>query len=121
MHVCMYVCIPLTKNVSMFSSPPLCIGHACAVARSRTSFVFAAGSSHRTIMMDFRGFASSIISILRGGILMSIGNFPGMFESSNLSRDNASREIGRTELRVASRGQRARGCKNEARVASKLR
>ena len=26
--------------------------------------------------MDFRGFDSSTISILRGGILMSIGNFP---------------------------------------------
>ena len=26
--------------------------------------------------MDFRGFDSSIILILRGGILMSIGDFP---------------------------------------------
>ena len=30
----------------------------------------------RTYMMDFRGFDSSIILILRGGILVSIGDFP---------------------------------------------
>ena len=30
----------------------------------------------RTKVLDFRGFDSSIILILRGGILMSIGNFP---------------------------------------------
>ena len=30
----------------------------------------------RTSIMDFRGFDSSIILILRGGILMPIGNFP---------------------------------------------
>ena len=30
----------------------------------------------RTNIMDFRGFDSSIILIIRGGILMSIGGFP---------------------------------------------
>ena len=30
----------------------------------------------RTNIMDFRGFDSRIISIIRGGILMSIGDFP---------------------------------------------
>ena len=30
----------------------------------------------RTSIMDFRGFDSSIILIMRGGILMSMGNFP---------------------------------------------
>ena len=30
----------------------------------------------RTKILDFRGFASSIILILRGGIPMSIGNYP---------------------------------------------
>ena len=44
----------------------------------------------RTTIMDFRGFDSSIT------IIMSIGDFPGNVESSNLSRDNLSREIGRT-------------------------
>ena len=30
----------------------------------------------RTNMMDFRGFDSCVISMLRGGILMSTGDFP---------------------------------------------
>ena len=45
--------------------------------------------------MDFRGFDSSIILIQRGGILVSHREVPGKLESSNLSRDNVSREIGR--------------------------
>ena len=67
----------------------------------------------RTNIMDFRGFDSSIILNVRGGILMSIGNFPVKFESSNLSRDNVSREIGctlhrehRPHRRVPSFGRR---------------
>ena len=47
-----------------------------------------------TNIVDFRGFDSSITLILRGGILMSIGKTMGKFESSNVSRDNVSREIG---------------------------
>ena len=50
----------------------------------------------RTKIMDFRRFDSSRVLISRGGILMSIGNVPEVFESTNLSRDNLSREIGRT-------------------------
>ena len=42
--------------------------------------------------MDFRGFDSSTILDSRGGILRPIGCFPGKFESSNVSRDNVSRE-----------------------------
>ena len=38
----------------------------------------------RTKILDFRGFVSSIILILRGGILMSIGNF---LESLSQRRD----------------------------------
>ena len=30
----------------------------------------------RTNIMDFRGFDSSVMLIIRGGILMSIGDFP---------------------------------------------
>ena len=44
-------------------------------------------------ILDFRGFDSSIILSLRGGILVT---FPGNVESTNLNRDNLSREIGRT-------------------------
>ena len=54
-------------------------------------------------IVGFRGSDSSIILILRGGIPMSIGSFPGKFESSNLSRRNVSRRIGRstTHARLA--------------------
>ena len=34
--------------------------------------------------------------MLRAGILMSMGDFPGRFESRNLSRDNLGMEIGHT-------------------------
>ena len=37
------------------------------------------------------------IIILRGGVLMSIKEYPGNFESTNLRRDNLGREIGRAE------------------------
>ena len=47
----------------------------------------------RTNMMDFIGFDSSIILNLSCGVLRE---FPGKFESSNLSRDDVSGEIGRT-------------------------
>ena len=46
--------------------------------------------------MDFRGFDSIIILIIRGGDSHLHSGFPGMFESSNLSMDNGSRKIGRT-------------------------
>ena len=50
-----------------------------------------------TNIMDFRGFDSSIILISRGDIPFRRG-LPGKFESTNLSRDNVSREIGRRVL-----------------------
>ena len=49
----------------------------------------------RTKILDFGGLDSSRILSLRGGILMSIGNFPGNLQSTNLSSDYLSREIGR--------------------------
>ena len=50
-----------------------------------------------TNIVGFRGLDSSIILILRGGILTPIGNFPeSLSQASNVSRDNVSREIGRT-------------------------
>ena len=49
----------------------------------------------RTKILDFGGLDSRIILILRGGILNVHREFPGKSESTNLSRDNLSREIGR--------------------------
>ena len=50
-----------------------------------------------TDIVDVGGFDSSIMSNLRGGIPGRRG-FTGKFESSNVSRENVSREIGRMPL-----------------------
>ena len=49
-----------------------------------------------TNIVDFRGFDSSIILIWRGGILVSIGDFPEGLSQAVLVGSNVSREIGRT-------------------------
>ena len=46
-------------------------------------------------IVDFRGLDSSIIFIQRGGILMSVGDFPENLSQAMLVGCNASREIGR--------------------------
>ena len=51
-----------------------------------------------TNIVGFRGFDSSIILNLKGWNSQTRREFPGKFESSNLSRDNVSREIGRRVL-----------------------
>ena len=51
-----------------------------------------------TNIVDFRGFDSSMILILRGGILMSIGDFPESLSRAMLVGCNVSREIGRNPL-----------------------
>ena len=77
--ICMYNCMCLTHG---------------SLWKHRTS------ANLRTKIPDFRGLDSSIILILRGGILMSIGNLQRKFGSTNLSRDNLSREIGRIHFRM---------------------
>ena len=47
-----------------------------------------------TRVLDFRGFDSGGILTLRGGILMSTGNFPEMSSQQNLSRDNLVGRLG---------------------------
>ena len=70
------------------------------------------GQYLRTKILDFRGFYSSIISLnLKGWKSHVYREFSGNLESSNLSRDNLSREIGRT------RATRARKSANTASVA----
>ena len=49
-----------------------------------------------TNIVDFRGFDSSVILILRGGIPRFIGNFrESLSQAMLVIRDNVSREIGR--------------------------
>ena len=50
----------------------------------------------RTKILDFRGLDSSIILTLRGGIPRPRGKLPERKQSAHLSRDNPSREIGRS-------------------------
>ena len=51
-------------------------------------------------ILDFGGFDSSRIFILRVGILMSIGNFPENIESTNLNRGQSQkRDLGGTHRR----------------------
>ena len=53
--------------------------------------------------MKFRGFDSSIILTSRGGISRPMGEFPGKFEPSNVSRRTVSRGIGRCQGGVTDR------------------
>ena len=62
----------------------------------------------RTNIMDFRGFDSSIILIIRGGIIMSIGDFPeslsqgilvGIMLVDRLGVSTAGRATKRNEVR----------------------
>ena len=57
-------------------------------------------------IVDVRGFDSSIILILKGWNSYGHREFPGKFESSDVSRDNVSGEIGRT---VGERGSAPKG------------
>ena len=68
-----------------------------------------------TNIMDFRGFDSSIILILRGGIPRPIGDSSGKFDSSNLNRDNVSREIG-INLTSVPQGRGEPGLRERGRV-----
>ena len=54
----------------------------------------------RTKILDFGGFDSSRILILRGWNSQGHREFPGKLESSDLSRDDLSREIGRTWIHL---------------------
>ena len=47
----------------------------------------------RTKILDFRGFDSRIILILRGGVLMSIGDFPESLSQQILAGTIFFREI----------------------------
>ena len=62
-------------------------------------------------MLGFRGFDSSLILMLEGWNSHVHGEFPGNFESSNLSRDNLSREIGRTFIKIPERSLYPRALK----------
>ena len=53
-----------------------------------------------TIIVDFEGYDSSIILILRGGIPRPIGDFPESLSQAMLAGCNVNREIGRMYVTV---------------------
>ena len=80
------------------------------------------GQSLYTTILDFRGFDSNIILSLRGGNSQAHREFPGNLESTNLSREILSREIGRKLTRsgcwpsTKSRGGGWAGCPSSGDV-----
>ena len=59
----------------------------------------SAGTANlRTQILELRGFDSSrILMVIKGWNSQAHRESPGKFESRNLSRDNLSREIGRSK------------------------
>ena len=58
-------------------------------------YIYIYTANLRTNIMDVRGFDSTMILMLRGAILMSIGNFPEVLSQAMLVECNVIREIGR--------------------------
>ena len=57
------------------------------------------------LSLPYRALLTSKVLIPRGGVLMSMGNFPESFPGIFLSRDNLSMEIGRkSHLAVSEHG-----------------
>ena len=65
-------------------------------AARRSAEVAPSTANLRANIMDFRGFDSSIILMLRGEIPRPIGSFPESLSQAILSRDSVSRGMGRT-------------------------
>ena len=76
--------------------PPPSVGASAENPATITRWRDTAAPKLPTRTLDFRGLDSSRILVLRGKIIMSTGNSPEVFESTNLSRDNLSREIEHT-------------------------
>ena len=82
-----YACIKLHYDI--FHDITSCYNMLCYVMLSYTPNL-------PTNIVDFRGFDSSTILVLRGGTLMSVGNSPESLSQAMLGGCNVSREIGRT-------------------------
>ena len=100
MCVCMYIYIYIYiyythTYVSIYSHAPVIASRAV-----KPHLVVSRAPSPPTKSSGFRGFDSSRLLILRGGILMSV-NFdrgsPGKFDSRALNRKTLNRWTGRTQ------------------------
>ena len=68
--------------------------------RGQIHAAYALTANLRTYILDSRGFDSSINLNCKGWNSNVHRGLPGNFESTNLSRDNLSREIGRTSHKL---------------------
>ena len=108
MYVCMYVCVCIYIYIYIYiynnyAYPLGVCSQEMLVARGLPD-VRAGGSSDwdtpspPTKSLGFRGFDSSRLLILRGGIFMSVDfdkGSPGKFDSRTLNRETLNRGIGR--------------------------
>ena len=69
--------------------------------------IHAHTASLPTNIVDFDGFDSSIILVQRGGLLISIGDSPGILSQAILVGCDVSREIGRASREYVRRGLKA--------------
>ena len=106
-NTCVYLSMHCIRNDQWCCNHILCLerglGQTCSPYVFHPSIPFVAiviTANLRTKILDFRGFDSSIILIWRGGIPRPD---PGNSESSNLSRDNIDREIGRSMPSICTR------------------
>ena len=105
----------------------------CLLSKSLELWCFtppwrAYGHNLRTKTLDFRGFDSSIVLILRGGIIMSIGRFPeslsqailaGIISVGRLGAAALDCAIDGSDIRCA-RGARSRDSIATARTATSV-
>ena len=99
LYIYIYICSIASVGVPAAVHVKLAHDGAHALAgQIVSSRQLAATANLRTKILNFRGFDSSIILILRGGILMSIENLPECLrQQTNLTRDNLSKGIGRRQ------------------------
>ena len=81
----------------------MCDGENCGDAEARSRYGFSDTANLLTKIQDFRGFDSSIIVDIEGLDSHVHWEIPTKFESTNLSRDDLSRETGRNR-KVPTRG-----------------
>ena len=83
-------------KVSAFGGTPLLrMSFSVSSTRLRSPEVHPNLPTH---IVDFVGVDSSIVLILRGGILRPIGNFPESLTQAMLVRCNVNREMGRSTV-----------------------
>ena len=83
-YICIYIYIYIGTEVSLRSRPS---APAPCLRQHRTTNL-------GTKILDFRGFDSSIILIIRGGILVSMGEVLESLSQESSKRNNLSRDIG---------------------------